>query len=63
MILTAHQAKEVGEALVDAAQRSKEEDNDHYVVHLTDQDKALCLPVDPAIDSYGYKIIAHVTKP
>tara|TARA_R110002072_G_scaffold21045_8_gene75619 strand:- start:2706 stop:2903 length:198 start_codon:yes stop_codon:yes gene_type:complete len=63
MIINPEQAKEVGEALVDAAQRSVEDNIGHYVIYLDAEDKAVCLPVDPDIHSFKYNIIAHVTKP
>lgn len=62
MILKPEIAKEIGEALVDAAQRTEEDNNDHYVIHLDELNKAVCLPTDPDIDKYEYNIVAHVTK-
>jgi hypothetical protein len=63
MILSPEQAKEVGEALVDASERSVEDNKDHYVVYLDEADKAVCMAVDPEVHSYGYNIIAHITSP
>ena len=34
MILSTEQAKEIGEALVDASERSIEDSIDHYVIYL-----------------------------
>lgn len=62
MILSTEQAKEIGEALVDASERSIEDNKDHYVVYLDESGKAACMAVDPDIHSYGYKVVAHVTK-
>jgi hypothetical protein len=61
MILGPGQAKEIGEALVDASERSIEDDKDHYVIYLDEAGKAVCMAVDPDANSYGYKIVAHVT--
>ena len=61
MILRPEQAKEIGEALVDASEKSVEDDKDHYVVYLDESGKAVCMAIDPDIHSYGYKVVAHVT--
>ena len=63
MIVNSKQAKEVGEALVDASQRTTEDKVEHYVIYLDELEKAVCLPVDPNINSYEYNILAHVKKP
>jgi len=63
MILSPEQAKEIGEALVDASERSIEDSIDHYVIYLDEAGKAVCMAVDPDANSYGYKIVAHVTSP
>ena len=63
MIFKSKIAKEIGEALIDAAQRTEEQNDDHYVIYLDEEDKAICLPVDPDVHGFDYNIVAHVTKP
>ncbi len=60
MVLTASQAKELGEAFVDASQRAIEEGKSNYVIYLSKTGQALCLPSDPYLHTYGYNIVAHV---
>jgi len=63
MILSPEVAKEVGEAIIDASERSTEDSKDHYVVYLDELGKAVCMAVDPDVHSYDYNIIVHVTSP
>lgn len=59
MILTTAEAKEIGEALIDAAQKSIEDNTDQSVVVLDNQ-TAVALPSDLMTDDWDH--VAHITR-
>lgn len=63
MILNPNQAKEIGEAMIDASQKCLEDGIEQYVIYLDEIGKAVCLPADSEIHSCGYNIIAHIHQP
>ena len=62
MILTPNQAKEIGEAMIDASQKCLEDGTEQYVIYLDEIGNAVCLSADSEIHSCGYNIIAHVLQ-
>ena len=59
MILTTAEAKEIGEALIDAAQKCIEDKTDQSVVVLDNQ-TAVALPSDTLTDDWDH--VAHITR-
>lgn len=59
MILTTTEAKEIGEALIDAAQKSIEDNTDQSVIVLKNH-TAIALPSDLMTDDWEH--VAYITR-
>lgn len=55
MIFTPRQAKEIGEALIDASEDTLRFDRDHVVVTICGDDVAVSMLMDEDLQNYGYE--------
>lgn len=55
MILTPRQAKEIGEALIDASEDAVSFRRDHVVVTICGSEAAVSMMMDSDLEDYGYE--------
>jgi hypothetical protein len=60
MILTPRQAKEIGEALIDASEDAVSFNRDHVVVTICGSEAAVSMTMDGDLEDYGYEPLFKV---